>query len=35
MEKIIQEAMNDSIIKASSIKYGVAFKDIKRLGGFE
>jgi Ser/Thr protein kinase RdoA (MazF antagonist) len=27
--------MNDSIIKASSIKYGVAFKDIKRLGGFE
>jgi Ser/Thr protein kinase RdoA (MazF antagonist) len=35
MEKIVQEAMNDSIIKASSFKYGVAFEKIKRLGGFE
>jgi len=35
MEKIIAEAMNDTVIKDSIKKYGVAFEDVKRLGGFE
>lgn len=35
MEKIIKEAMNDTIIKESIKKYGLAFEDVKYLGGFE
>lgn len=35
MEKIIADAMNDSIIQESAQKYGVPFENIKRLGGFE
>lgn len=35
MEKIIAEAMNDTVIQESIKKYGVSFEDVKRLGGFE
>lgn len=35
MEKIIQEAMNDQVVKEAGVQYGIPFEDIKRLGGFE
>ena len=35
MEKIIVDAMNEEIIKASAKKYGVPYESITRLGGFE
>ena len=35
MEKIIAEAMNDTVLRESAKRYGVSFESLKRLGGFE
>ncbi len=35
MERHIQEAMNDEVIKAASLKFDIPFESIKRIGGFE
>lgn len=35
MEKHIQQAMNDDVIKEASLKFDIPFESIKRIGGFE